>query len=209
MSAGFSAASRIQLGRYFGSALIGAGGGPDSEATGLVDDGALAGLLAGAAAGGAEPQAASTAVAPTAVKRTRSGRPASCAGVSLVKCRRSTRSGGEVVARRYSVPEPGSSAARVPRPAREGSRCCQHANRSGPHGPGAPGYPSGEPPFPGDGQEDPMLALLGLLLVIWLVCIVLGVVIKGLFWLIVVGAVLFVATALVGFVKREALGRGR
>ncbi|WP_162834136.1 hypothetical protein [Amycolatopsis circi] len=54
-----------------------------------------------------------------------------------------------------------------------------------------------------------MLGLLGLLLVIWLVCIVLGVVIKGLFWLIVVGAVLFVATAVVGFVKREALGRGR
>ncbi|MCG3751883.1 MULTISPECIES: hypothetical protein [Amycolatopsis] len=54
-----------------------------------------------------------------------------------------------------------------------------------------------------------MLALLGLLLVIWLVCIVLGVVIKGLFWLVVVGAVLFLATAAVGFVKRSALGRGR
>lgn len=54
-----------------------------------------------------------------------------------------------------------------------------------------------------------MLALLGLLLVVWLVCIVLGVVIKGLFWLVVVGAILFIATAVIGFVKREALGRGR
>ncbi|MEC3982632.1 hypothetical protein [Amycolatopsis sp. H20-H5] len=54
-----------------------------------------------------------------------------------------------------------------------------------------------------------MIALLGVLFVIWLVCIVVGVVVKGLFWLIVIGAVLFVATAVVGFVKREALGRGR
>lgn len=42
---------------------------------------------------------------------------------------------------------------------------------------------------------------------IWAVLAVLGVVIKGLFWLIIVGAVLFVATAVIGFVKREALGR--
>lgn len=45
------------------------------------------------------------------------------------------------------------------------------------------------------------------LLVIWAVLAVLGIVIKGLFWLIIVGAVLFVATAVIGFVKREALGR--
>ncbi|SEF20131.1 hypothetical protein SAMN05421837_101240 [Amycolatopsis pretoriensis] len=48
--------------------------------------------------------------------------------------------------------------------------------------------------------------LIGLL-VIWAVLAVLGIVIKGLFWLIIVGAVLFVATAVIGFVKREALGR--
>ncbi|WP_370937559.1 hypothetical protein [Amycolatopsis sp. cg13] len=53
-----------------------------------------------------------------------------------------------------------------------------------------------------------MLALLGLLLVVWLACIVLGVVVKGLFWLIIVGAILFVATAVIGFVKRKALERG-
>ncbi|MEW2500948.1 hypothetical protein ACQPXB_19415 [Amycolatopsis sp. CA-161197] len=51
-----------------------------------------------------------------------------------------------------------------------------------------------------------MIALLGILLVVWLVCVVLGVVIKGLFWLVVVGAVLFVATAVIGFVKRRTVG---
>jgi hypothetical protein len=54
-----------------------------------------------------------------------------------------------------------------------------------------------------------MWGLLVLLLVIWLVCVLLGVIIKGLFWLVVVGAVLFVVTGLVGYIKREALGRGR
>lgn len=52
-----------------------------------------------------------------------------------------------------------------------------------------------------------MLALLGLVLLIWLVCIVLGAAVKGLFWLLVIGAILFVATAVVGFVKREAIRR--
>ncbi|WP_162834497.1 hypothetical protein [Amycolatopsis circi] len=54
-----------------------------------------------------------------------------------------------------------------------------------------------------------MLALLGLLLVIWVVCIVVGIAVKGLFWLLIIGAILFVATAVIGFVKREALGRGK
>ncbi|WP_410671580.1 hypothetical protein [Amycolatopsis sp. cmx-4-68] len=51
------------------------------------------------------------------------------------------------------------------------------------------------------------MGLLIGLLVIWAVLVVLGIVIKGLFWLIIVGAVLFVATGVIGFVKREALGR--
>jgi hypothetical protein len=51
-----------------------------------------------------------------------------------------------------------------------------------------------------------MIAFLGLLLVIWLVCVVLGFVIKGLFWLVIVGVVLFVATAAVGWVKRKSVG---
>jgi hypothetical protein len=52
-----------------------------------------------------------------------------------------------------------------------------------------------------------MLALLGLLLVIWVVCIVVGIAVKGLFWLLIIGAILFVATGVIGFIKREALGR--
>ncbi|WP_329073469.1 hypothetical protein [Amycolatopsis sp. NBC_01480] len=52
-----------------------------------------------------------------------------------------------------------------------------------------------------------MMALLGILLVVWLVCVVVGIAVKGLVWLLVVGIVLFVATAAVGFVKRKALGR--
>ena len=48
-----------------------------------------------------------------------------------------------------------------------------------------------------------MLGFIALLLVVWLVVIVIGAVIEGLFWLIVVGAVLFVATAAFGWVKRN------
>ena len=49
-----------------------------------------------------------------------------------------------------------------------------------------------------------MLAFLGLLLIVWLVCVVLGFVIKGLFWLAIVGIVLFVITGVVGWVRRKA-----
>jgi len=52
-----------------------------------------------------------------------------------------------------------------------------------------------------------MLGLLIGLLVVWLVVIVLGVAIKSLFWLIIIGAVLFVVTGAVGFVKRKTLSR--
>jgi hypothetical protein len=48
-----------------------------------------------------------------------------------------------------------------------------------------------------------VIGLIVVLLVIWLILILLGVFIKGLFWLIAVGAVLFVATAIVGWVKRK------
>ncbi len=55
-----------------------------------------------------------------------------------------------------------------------------------------------------------MLRFLGLLLVIWLVITVAGAVIKGLFWLAVVGALFFAATAAIGWVRRDkkALPRG-
>jgi hypothetical protein len=48
-----------------------------------------------------------------------------------------------------------------------------------------------------------MLRFLGLLLVIWLVIIAAGAIIKGLFWLAVVGAIFFVATAAMGWNKRD------
>ncbi len=54
-----------------------------------------------------------------------------------------------------------------------------------------------------------MLTLLVVLLLIWVGFVVLGAAIKGLFWLAIIGAVLFVATGIVGFIKREVLSRGR
>jgi hypothetical protein len=56
----------------------------------------------------------------------------------------------------------------------------------------------------------PVLRFLGLLLAVWLVITVAGAVIKGLFWLAVVGLIFFVATAAIGWNKRnnKALPRG-
>lgn len=48
-----------------------------------------------------------------------------------------------------------------------------------------------------------MLRLLGWLLVIWLALSVLGAVIKGLFWLTVLGLVFFAATAALGWTNRD------
>ena len=50
-----------------------------------------------------------------------------------------------------------------------------------------------------------MLGLIAVLLVLWLVVIVVGAVVKGLFWLVVVGIALFVVTAGYGYVKRAAI----
>ena len=50
-----------------------------------------------------------------------------------------------------------------------------------------------------------MLGLIAFLLVLWLAVVVIGAVVKGLFWLVVVGAVLFVLTAGYGWVKRTAI----
>ncbi|MGR7023256.1 hypothetical protein [Geodermatophilus sp. URMC 62] len=47
-----------------------------------------------------------------------------------------------------------------------------------------------------------LLRLLGLLLVVWLVVTVVGWVVKGLFWLTVVGLGLFLLTAALGMRKR-------
>jgi hypothetical protein len=65
--------------------------------------------------------------------------------------------------------------------------------------------------LPADESEIAVLRLLGLLLVIWLVITVVGAVVKGLFWLAVLGLIFFVATAALGWNKRDdkALPRGR
>lgn len=52
-----------------------------------------------------------------------------------------------------------------------------------------------------------MLGLLVFLLVVWLVLVVLGFVIKGLFWLAIIGIVLFLVTGGYGAMKRGAQRR--
>ena len=52
-----------------------------------------------------------------------------------------------------------------------------------------------------------MLGFIALLLVIWLALVVIGAVVEGLFWLVVVGVILFVATAAFGWVKRHTGNR--
>jgi hypothetical protein len=56
------------------------------------------------------------------------------------------------------------------------------------------------PPIPRT-LEAPVLGLLALLLVIWIAFIIIGAVIHGLFWLLIIGAVLFVATSFFGFLR--------
>ncbi|MFD2766724.1 hypothetical protein [Micromonospora eburnea] len=48
-----------------------------------------------------------------------------------------------------------------------------------------------------------MIALIVTLLLVWLVLVIVGLVVKGLFWLFVVGAILFVVTAIIGWVRRR------
>lgn len=52
-----------------------------------------------------------------------------------------------------------------------------------------------------------MLALVGVLLVVWLVVAVIGFVVHSLLWLAVVALILFVATAAFGWVRRKAGSR--
>ena len=49
-----------------------------------------------------------------------------------------------------------------------------------------------------------MVAFIVVLLIVWLALSVLGFVIKGLFWLAIVGLVLFLGTALFGFLQNRA-----
>jgi hypothetical protein len=49
-----------------------------------------------------------------------------------------------------------------------------------------------------------MLILIIVLLVLWLITAVIGFAFEGLFWLAVIGIVLFVGTAAVGVIRRKA-----
>jgi hypothetical protein len=50
-----------------------------------------------------------------------------------------------------------------------------------------------------------MVILVIVLLVLWLIAAVIGFAFKGLVWLAIVGIVLFVGTAVIGFLRRKAL----
>ncbi|MFD5246101.1 hypothetical protein ACFWIW_16240 [Amycolatopsis sp. NPDC058340] len=52
-----------------------------------------------------------------------------------------------------------------------------------------------------------MLILVITLLVTWLIVAVIGFAFEALFWLAIVGIVLFVGTAAIGFARRKALHR--
>ena len=47
------------------------------------------------------------------------------------------------------------------------------------------------------------MGLIVVLLVVWLILAVLGLALKGLFWLFIIGLVLFIATGIVGFIRRR------
>lgn len=48
-----------------------------------------------------------------------------------------------------------------------------------------------------------MLTLVIILLAVWLILAIIGIAFEGLLWLGVIGVVLFVATAIIGFVRRS------
>ena len=52
-----------------------------------------------------------------------------------------------------------------------------------------------------------MVVLLVVLIVLWLITTVVGFAFKGLLWLAIIGIILFVGTAVIGFVRRNALRR--
>lgn len=50
-----------------------------------------------------------------------------------------------------------------------------------------------------------MLKILLVILVVWLAISLIGFIIKGLFWLGVIGLALFAVTSIYGYVKRQSL----
>ena len=53
-------------------------------------------------------------------------------------------------------------------------------------------------------KEADVLAIIGTLLIIWLAFIVLGIVLKSLFWLAIIGGVLFLGTLVYGAFKGKS-----
>ena len=51
-----------------------------------------------------------------------------------------------------------------------------------------------------------LLRLVGLLLVVWLALAIIGAVIEGLFWLLVIGVLLFLGTAAFGWLTKDHRG---
>ena len=49
-----------------------------------------------------------------------------------------------------------------------------------------------------------MLTLVIVLLAIWLILAVVGFAVKGLIWLAIIGIILFVVTAIIGWIRRTA-----
>ncbi len=49
-----------------------------------------------------------------------------------------------------------------------------------------------------------LLAVIGVLIVVWLVVAIVGAVVEGLFWLFMVGLVLFLLTAAWGWTRRDS-----
>lgn len=56
---------------------------------------------------------------------------------------------------------------------------------------------------PAGSYDAIMIALIITLLVIWLILVVVGLTIKGLFWLFVVGLILFIVTGIFGWIRRR------
>ncbi|WP_164520331.1 hypothetical protein [Specibacter cremeus] len=52
-----------------------------------------------------------------------------------------------------------------------------------------------------------LIGLIVILLVVWAILAILGFTLKGLFWLAVIGIVLFAATGAIGWTRRNAIHR--
>ncbi len=52
-----------------------------------------------------------------------------------------------------------------------------------------------------------MLAIIGLLLIIWLAFVVIGAVVHGLIWLLIIGVILFLVTSAFGWMRRNTGAR--